>query len=241
MVLAEELHFGRAAARLHLTQSTLSPQIQRLERQVGVELVLRNSRRVALAPAGQVFLGGARDAVEIVGRAVREAQRTNWGQATVRIGVNIDLSDGVVRRLRLFGTARPDLVVRLSIQQQDDVVADLESGRSDLAVGCTAPPAGADRLSHARLTTMDVHGVVRRDDPVGAGPALARADLDRRELVMYRLSRETRPFYDFLLDALVAPDGGGLRVVHVPVLDDAQEAMLDAVERSRESSRHLRC
>ena len=140
VVLAEELHFRRAAARLHITQSALSQQIQRLERQVGVELVERDSRRVTLAPAGHAFLSGARDAVEIVARAVREARRAGRGQTTVRIGVDIDLPDALIRRLRLFGTSRPDLLVRLSIQQQDDVVADLESGRSDLAVGWTAPP-----------------------------------------------------------------------------------------------------
>jgi DNA-binding transcriptional LysR family regulator len=231
-VLAEELHFGRAAARLHLTQSALSQQIQRLERQVGVELVERGSRRVALAPAGHVFLAGARDAVEIVARAVREARRTGLRQATVRIGVDIDLPDTVVRRLRLFGTRRPDLLVRLSIQQQDDVVADLRSGRSDLALGWTAPPAGADGLTHTRLATVELHGVVRRDDPIGTGPSLARAGLSRYRLVMYRPSSETQPFYDFFLDAFVARDGARPRVVHVPVLDDAQAAMLDAVERS---------
>ncbi len=231
-VLAEELHFGRAAARLHVTQSALSQQIQRLERQVGVALVERDSRSVALAPAGHVFLGAARDAVEIVARAVQEARRTARGQVTVRIGADIDLPDTMIRRLRAFGTSRPDLVVRLSIQQQDDVVADLESGRSDLAVGWTGPPAGAEGLGHSRLGAVELHGVVRRDDPISAGPALARAELSRRTLVTYRPSRETRPFYDFFLAALTAPDGTRPDVTHVPVLDDAQAAMLDTVART---------
>lgn len=232
VVLAEELHFGRAARRLHLTQSALSQQIQRLERQLGVRLVERDSRRVAISPAGHAFLGGARDALEIVAGAVREAQRAGREQTTVRIGVDIDLPEALVRRLRLFGASRPDLVVRLRIQQQDDVVVDLESGRSDLAVGWTAPPEASGALGHRMLTDVDLHGVVRRDDPLAEGHSLPRARLVGRRLVMYRPSRETRPFYDSFLRELVAADGGRPEVVHVPVLDDAQAAMLDEVERS---------
>ncbi len=232
VVLAEELHFGRAARRLHLTQSALSQQIQRLERQLGVRLVERDSHRVAIAPAGHAFLGGARDALEIVAGAVREAQRAGREQTTVRIGVDIDLPEALVKRLRLFGASRPDLVVRMRIQQQDDVVADLESGRSDLAVGWTAPPAASGGLAHAVLTVVGVHGVVRRDDALADGRELPRARLVESRLVMYRPSRETRPFYDFLLREFIAADGSRPEVEHVPVLDDAQAAMLDEVERS---------
>jgi DNA-binding transcriptional LysR family regulator len=106
------------------------------------------------------------------------------------------------------------------------------TGRSDLAVGWTAPPAAANGLTHIPLTAVELHGVVRRTDPVGVGPTLVRAELSRRPLVMYRPSRETRPFYDFFLAAFVMPDGSRPQVVHVPVLDDAQAAMLDTVERS---------
>jgi DNA-binding transcriptional LysR family regulator len=233
VVLAEELHFGRAAGRLHLTQSALSQQLQRLERQLGVELFERDSRRVALAPAGHAFLGGARHALEILSGAVREARRAGSGQTTVRIGMDIDLPDPLVRRVRLFGVTRPDLVVRLHLQQQDDVVADLELGRADLAIGWTAPPAAAGGLSHTSLTTVDVHGVVRGDDPLVAGrSSIPRTGLVDRRLVMYRPSRDTRAFYDFFLHAFVTPSGRRPDVVHVPVLDDAQAAMLDEVERS---------
>src|SRR5918998_633826 len=56
VVLAETLHFGRAAQRLHLTQPTLSQRIHRLERQLGVTLLERSSRRVALSAAGAAVL-----------------------------------------------------------------------------------------------------------------------------------------------------------------------------------------
>lgn len=232
VVLTEELHFGRAARRLHLTQSALSQQIQRLEKQVGVGLVERDSRRVVISPAGQVFLTGARDALETMVGAVREAQRAGRGQTTVRIGVDIELPDTLIRRLRLFGATRPDLVVRWRIQQQDDVVVDLELGRSDLAIGWTSRPMGASSLAHIGLTTVDIHGVFRRDDAVATDTSVHRSRLADHRLVTYRPSRDTRAFYDFFLQQFIAPDGSRPDVTHVPVLDDAQAAMLDAVEQT---------
>lgn len=233
VVLAEELHFGRAARRLHLTQSALSQQLQRLERQLGVELVERDPRRVTLTQPGHVFLRGARDALRIIAGAVGEARRVGGSQDTLRIGVDIHLPESLIRCLRSFGSARSDLEVRLSIQQQDDVIQDLESGRSDLAVIWTAPPGeSAVGLAFTGLATIELHGVVRRDDPVAAGRSLTRAQLVPGRLIMYRPSRATRGFYDAFLDELTDTDGGRPEVVHVPGADGAQAAMLDGVEKS---------
>jgi LysR family transcriptional regulator, benzoate and cis,cis-muconate-responsive activator of ben and cat genes len=67
-VLAEELHFTRAAARVNISQSALSTQIRALEQAVGAELLTRSTRRVTLTPAGEALLADARELLAGVDR-----------------------------------------------------------------------------------------------------------------------------------------------------------------------------
>jgi DNA-binding transcriptional LysR family regulator len=75
VTLAEELHFGRAAAREYIVQSALSQQLQRLEREVGVRLVERTTHHVSLTPAGTAFLDEVRQILAQVDRATVVARR----------------------------------------------------------------------------------------------------------------------------------------------------------------------
>jgi len=75
VVLAEELHFGKAAKRLHIVQSALSKQMLLLEESVGCRLLNRNRRGVTLSEAGKVFLEEANQALEHVERAIESAWR----------------------------------------------------------------------------------------------------------------------------------------------------------------------
>lgn len=78
--VAQELHFGRAAARLHIAQPALSRQIQQLEAEVGAPLLRRTQRRVTLLPAGEVLLERASLVLKELDRAVTDARRTGAGE-----------------------------------------------------------------------------------------------------------------------------------------------------------------
>ncbi|MGO3679463.1 MAG: LysR family transcriptional regulator [Microbacteriaceae bacterium] len=77
VVVAEELHFGRAAETLHLAQPALSKAVQRLEKRLGVELFARTSRSVALTPAGEALLEHGRHALNAIDAAARAARRAS--------------------------------------------------------------------------------------------------------------------------------------------------------------------
>src|SRR5690348_10520802 len=80
VAVAEERHFGRAADRLHMAQPPLSQQIRRLEAELGVELLHRTTRRVELAPAGEVLLERARGILADADAAADDARRAAEGE-----------------------------------------------------------------------------------------------------------------------------------------------------------------
>ncbi len=140
VTLAEELHFGRAADRLNIGQPALSQQLTRLERQLGVQLVQRDSRRVVLTPSGHAFLAGARSAVVLARGAAQAARRAHTNRLVFRFGVDIDMPAGLVRRIRRFGSHGSDVDLRVTIAQQDDLLAALDRADLDaVAVWAGAP------------------------------------------------------------------------------------------------------
>ena len=117
VAVAEELHFGRAAERLFIAQPPLSQQIQQLERELGVSLFARTSRRVQLTPAGEAFLTEARQILAGVTHAAGAAQRAARGE-TGWLGIGFAASatyDLLPAVLHDFRASFPE--VALSLQE----------------------------------------------------------------------------------------------------------------------------
>jgi DNA-binding transcriptional LysR family regulator len=136
-VLAEELHFGRAAERLGIAQPALTQQIQALERELGVQLFQRTKRSVRLTVAGRVTLDEALRTLQQADRTALVAQQAGRGQlGHIEIGfVGSAIFSGVLSKaISEFREGNPSVELRLSelgiLQQLDDV----SSGRLDLGV-----------------------------------------------------------------------------------------------------------
>src|SRR5262245_47065115 len=109
LAVAEELHFGRAARRVHIAQPALSQQIRQLEKIVGVELFRRTSRSVLLTEAGATFRQRARDLLGRLAADLDEAGRVGRGEAgRLDVGFSASAAAIVGEYLREFSRLRPD-------------------------------------------------------------------------------------------------------------------------------------
>ena len=128
LAVAEELHFGRAAARLYISQPPLSQQIRRLEDELGARLFHRTKRRVELTPAGKAFLTEARQTLAQAERAVRAAQRAERGElGELVVGYVTSATYGPLPDvIRTFRKRFPDVDLRLqnlrSMQQRQALI-----------------------------------------------------------------------------------------------------------------------
>lgn len=136
VAVAEELHFGRAAERLHISQPPLSQQIRRFEAGIGMELFVRTTRSVQLTQAGKLLLEHAHNLLSHTELALERLRRCAQGdQSSLRIGLaHSSVYDFLPKLLRDFKVRFAD--VRLDIQQStsDLLIEAVERGRLDLAV-----------------------------------------------------------------------------------------------------------
>ncbi|MCC5473652.1 LysR family transcriptional regulator [Streptomyces sp. NPDC059680] len=139
VAVAEELHFGRAAERLHIVQSAVSQQIQRLERELGAELFDRSPRRVRLTGAGERLLPEARAVLA----AAEKARASVAAPAGLRLGTSTGLGAHLDRVLAAFAERAPEVPVELVSLPAGERLARVAAGRLDAAfVRSAQPPAG---------------------------------------------------------------------------------------------------
>ncbi|MFE7934209.1 LysR family transcriptional regulator [Streptomyces sp. NPDC057456] len=179
VAVAEELHFGRAAARLHMSQPPLSRAIKQLESEVGAALFDRSSSGVSLTPVGAVLLDEARSLLDHADR-VRARVAAAAGAATITVGLLGDSTDpGATRLARAYHRRHPRVEVRVRETDLTDPTCGLHAGLVDVAL--TRGPFDETGLTVHELRADPVGALLRADDPLARRGSLKLADLaDRR-------------------------------------------------------------
>lgn len=226
LTVFEELHFGRAAARLYIAQPPLSTAIRKLEEELGVPLFERTSRRVVPTDAGRAFADEARKTLAAFELAVSESRRTAPTGCPLRIGFLPDLP--VERLLQFLG----------ALNEQD--------ASAETQVMHLSPPEQLRRLRNGELDVATFHGA--QDDPeleleleplfpgqplaaylppdhrLAAKSVVQPGDLRDEHLIRYPPA-STPGMHDRLL-ALLEASGYLPRSVHEPTSTDVRDVLL---------------
>jgi DNA-binding transcriptional LysR family regulator len=222
LVLAEELHFGRSAARLHISQPSLSLQLQQLERRLGVRLVARTSHSVRLTPAGEAFRREVQPLFGQLDRAVEAARRAGpAASGHLRIGFNFPAGQRVlVPVLSMLRERYPEVRTSLLQRHTCGQLTELRNGKLDIAfVYGTCDGQGTRQRP---ILTLPVVGVCASDHPLANGNPVRWPDLARYRCILP--SQTTSPaIYDAVT---TAGRRNGVDFAAAEVFDDGEAAVV---------------
>lgn len=209
VAVAEELHFGRAAERLQMTQPPLSRQIQLLENHLSVQLFDRSNRSVRLTPAGRAFLNEARRILRQTQHATLAVRQVSAGEAG-SIAIGFTAASAYSMLDAVLDTAReimPDVEIVLREMVTRDQLESLAEHGLDL--GLVRPPVSDPDLRSRLATRERLLAAVPADHPLASRDApLDIAEFDGQDVLMYS-PVEARYFHELLIgvfrNARVAP------------------------------------
>jgi DNA-binding transcriptional LysR family regulator len=185
VAVAEELHFGRAAARLHIAQPPFSQQIKHLERDLGVQLLERTTRQVRLTNAGAVFLEHARRVLAEADRARESVLLTEQGErGEIRVGLTGATTWRLLPRMTRAYRARYPLVrleLHPSVFSGAQISALLDGG---IDVGLLRAPVPAS-LESRTLLDEDLVAVLPDEHPLAARTSVPLVELAEENFVSY--------------------------------------------------------
>jgi DNA-binding transcriptional LysR family regulator len=185
MVVAEELHFGRAAARLHISQPPLSHQIRQLEAELGVELFQRTTRQVQLTPAGTELRERLGDILDVLDRAVEDLEDVQAGRAgKFTVGFVSSASYTVMpQAVRRFRNELPDVRLTLVPLTSGQQVDQLYDGTIDL--GIVRDGDASTGLSFEELYTEQLVACLPSDHPLASTREVSPAELAREPMISF--------------------------------------------------------
>lgn len=211
--VAEELHFGRAAERMHIAQPPLSQQIKQLERELGVELLTRSTRRVDLTAAGAAYLTRVVAILDAVDDAAAQARRVADGlEGHLSIGCVGSATYSVLPRLvRAMHDALPHL--EISIRGEMLAPAQLEALRSgDIDIGLLRPPVPDAGIRCVTLRRDPLIAALPDGHPLARHDQLDVADLRDQDFIAH--AGQGRSVMGGVLAAVCADAGFAPRIRH---------------------------
>jgi len=197
VAVAEEQNFTRAAERVHISQSGVSAQIRRLERELGAELFDRSARTATLTVAGKAALEHARAALAAassVGQAVGEVTGLIRGRLDLGMVIGCTITE-LFEALATFHRAHPCVEISLQEDNSDRLIEGVRTGTFDLALVGAADraPEGLESLT---IISEPLVAAVPRDHPLAARPQVTVHELAEYPIVCMPPGTGTRTVFD---------------------------------------------
>lgn len=213
IAVAEELHFGRAAKRLNMTQPTLSQKIRRLEASFGVKLFIRSTRSVELTAPGETFLPLARDVLTNLEEAILLSKLAAGGMSPGGEQLKVGAIDPAAHRLlplilRRFRNRFPDTRLEVTIYDSSELLRALERG--DCHVGMMRPPSNANLMRFRPLIFERFVAVIPRQSPLANRPLLRLSDfIGHKVFTLKRFELSSfEEVHDQIIEAGIITDSG---------------------------------
>jgi DNA-binding transcriptional LysR family regulator len=225
VAVAEDLHFRKAAERLHVAQPAVSEQVRKLEQELGVKLFNRSQRSVALTTAGGALLEEARHVLRHA-EVAQQAARNAGDRATTRLRIGYlpdSLPASVPRALRLLAASAPSVEVDLTTGESLRLIEDVRARRLDAVV--TSLPAPTSGLRVTALGEQGAVVVLPATHPRAVDSTIALERLAPERLVV--LPRAADPAFHNAVVALC--HGAGLSPTFVEIPEPRVEHVLLAV------------
>ncbi|WP_166645852.1 LysR family transcriptional regulator [Nesterenkonia aurantiaca] len=183
--MAEELHFGRAARRLHISQSPLSAQIQKLEHELGHKLLNRTTRAVTLTGFGRDFHRRAAEVLHGADELASGLGGVSEGQAGhVRLGFVSSASYALLpRTIRMFRDAAPGVTLHLEPLTSSEQAEQLREGRLDL--GILRGQEGATELRTEEILAEEIMVCLPGDHALAERSEVCAQELIQEPLIFF--------------------------------------------------------
>ena len=233
VTVADELSFSRAAARLHIATPSLSQQVKALERLIGVQLLVRNTRHVRLTSAGERFAVTGRELLRAAQAAVGEARMiSGLVDGPLQLRCLHEAESAFEPFLTTFHAAYPDIQVSVDTMRHAQLLESLAGDDVDAAMTWSfllERAGGSDGLEWVELGATEVYAALSETHPLTSSDTIPRGrDLWDTKVVLFERDYSPATF-DYAVEELYGPDCPEPPVLEVSVTVRAQEAMARAV------------